>query len=74
MLNVTGDSAIGTADEDAAARESGTLARSEQMRSKSPCVKPKRDPVEMSVAVTEMNGAGRAIRSAKVLFSNRISS
>jgi hypothetical protein len=44
------ESTTGTADEAAAARDSGTALRSEQITSKMRWVKTKREPVEMSVA------------------------
>ena len=59
MLIVTGESTTGTADEAAAARDSGTALRSEQMTSKTRCVKTKREPVRISErAGTLMVGSG----------------
>ena len=53
---MTGESTTGTADEAAAARESRTALRSEQMTSKTRWLKTNREPVEMSVADARMSG------------------
>ena len=63
-----------TADEVAAARDRRTLFRSTHSRSKSFWKKASREPVEMSVPVAIATGACLSSRSAKVAFSNRISS
>jgi hypothetical protein len=73
-LSVTGDSATGTADEVAAARDRRTLFRSEHSRSKSFWKKASRDPVDRSVPVAMATGPGLSRRSPKVAPSNRISS
>ena len=71
---MTGDSTSGTADDAAAARDSGTASSSEQIRSNSDCTNVNREPVEMSVAVAMMSGPSRRSRSPKVAPLNRISS
>jgi hypothetical protein len=68
------ESTTGTADEAAAARDSDTALRSEQMTSNMRWLKPKREPVEMSVADASMNGPLPRSRSPKVAPLNRISS
>ena len=68
------ESTTGTADEAAAARDSGTALRSEQMMSNVPWLKTKREPVEMSVADANIIGPVPRLRSPKVAPLNRISS
>ena len=58
----------------AAARDRRTVDRSLHMTSKNGCANPTREPVEMSVAITAMNGPSPLMRSAYVALSNRISS
>ena len=60
-----GDSTTGTADDAAAARDSGTAFRSEQMTSKMAWLNVKRVPVEMSVADTSIEWAGTAVEVAE---------
>jgi hypothetical protein len=74
LLLVTAESTTGTADEAAAARDSGTALRSEQIMSKMRWGKTKREPVEMSVADTRISGPVPRSRSAKVAPLKRISS
>ena len=69
-----GESTTGTADDAAAARDSGTALRSEQMTSNMPWLKTKREPVEMSVADARIIGPLPRLRSPKVAPLNRISS
>src|SRR5664279_1297169 len=71
---VMDESTTGTADEAAAARDSGTAFRSEQMTSKMRCVKTKREPVEMSVADARIIGPWPRLRSPNVAPLKRISS
>ena len=71
---MTGESTTGTADEAAAARDSGTASRSEQMMSKVRWLKTKREPVEMSVADARISGPLPRSRSPNVAPLNRISS
>ena len=59
------ESTTGTADEAAAARDSGTALRSEQMMSNVPWLKTKREPVEMSVADASIIGPCSAIEIAE---------
>ena len=68
------ESTTGTADEAAAARDSGTALRSEQMMSNVPWLKTKREPVEMSVADARIIGPWPRLRSPNVAPLNRISS
>jgi hypothetical protein len=68
------ESTTGTADEAAAARDSGTAFRSEQMMSNVPWLKTKREPVEMSVADANIIGPVPRLRSPKVAPLKRISS
>jgi len=63
-----------TADEAAAARDSGTALRSEQMMSNVPWLKTKREPVDMSVADAKIIGPLPRLSSPKVAPLNRISS
>jgi hypothetical protein len=74
LLNVTGESTTGTADEVAAARESRTAFKSEQMTSKTRWLNTKRAPVEMSVADARIIGPVPRARSPNVAPLNRISS
>ncbi len=74
MLIVTGDSATGTADDAAAARDKGNFDRSEQMMSQLPWTNANLAPVEMSVADAIATGPGLSTRSPNVAPSNRISS
>ena len=74
LSSVTGDSTTGTADEAAAARDSGTAPRSEQMTSNWRWVKVKRAPVDKAVAEATISGPLPRCRSAKVAPLNRISS
>src|SRR5690348_891787 len=71
---VTDESTTGTADEAAAARDSDTALRSEQIRSKVRWLNTKREPVEISVADTRINGPVPRSRSPKVAPLKRISS
>src|ERR1700737_1032388 len=71
---VTGERRTGTADDAAAARDNGTVLRSEQSASKKVWSNITREPVERSVAITAMSGPAPRLRSAKVAPWNKISS
>ena len=75
MRTLIGLSSSGTDDEAAAANDSGTLSRSEQINANCSGVNSNGAPVVRSVAVTSRRGPrGRAFRSPKVRPRNTRSS
>ena len=71
---VIDESTTGTAEDAAAARDSDTAFRSEQITSNVRWLKTKRAPVEMSVADARISGPEPRSRSPNVAPLNRISS
>jgi len=59
VIQVIGESTTGTADDAAAARDSGTALKSEQRMSNVPWLKTSRAPLERSVAVARISARGR---------------